>query len=519
MIGQLRGWAARWGPWGGRAAGILALLLIGVIAGAAAMRYGVVVPLGFLAGVACALVALLYPWSGLLTATTIAILLPFAVLPIRLGFSPSFLELTLFGFLLGWLLPPLLRRDRRWRLTMVDGLVWAFVGVTLVALLLGWGRGVDAAVLHSYAKLLLGLLAFFGVRQVMVRERHLRQFLTCFLLAAGLAALLGVTLYALPDRIALNLLTRLEVVGYPTEGRVLRYVEDDPNGLERAIGTAVDPNSYGGMVALAASVTLGEVLAGLTLFEGPSRGETTPVRSPPAGGGPAPLVPLKPLLSRPLMLGLLILLLAALYLTYSRAALGGLAAAALFLACARYRRLWWVILAGAVLLAVLFWGAGLSGPVVERFRQGILFQDLANRMRLAEFANALAIVQRYPLFGVGLGNAPDVDLYLGVSNLYLAIAERTGLAGLVIFLAAVGGVLWQAWHRRLRVGKEAAGHLLALLSGVVAALTIGMLDHYFFNLEFPHMATLLWVVLGGISALGWEGPSGAERADCGALPG
>ena len=57
-------------------------------------------------------------------------------------------------------------------------------------------------------------------------------------------------LYALNDQTALRLLMALGRLGYPTTGRVLRYVEDDPGGLERAIGTSVDPNSFGGMLAL-----------------------------------------------------------------------------------------------------------------------------------------------------------------------------------------------------------------------------------------------------------------------------
>jgi len=56
---------------------------------------------------------------------------------------------------------------------------------------------------------------------------------------------IALALYVIPDRLALQILVSFGRIGYPTEGRVLRYVEDDPNGLMRAIGLSVDPNSFG----------------------------------------------------------------------------------------------------------------------------------------------------------------------------------------------------------------------------------------------------------------------------------
>ncbi len=51
-------------------------------------------------------------------------------------------------------------------------------------------------------------------------------------------------------------------------------------------------------------------------------------------------------------------------------------------------------------------------------------------MRLNEFRNAIEIISRYPLFGIGFAQAPDIDLGAGVSSIYLALAERIGLLGL-----------------------------------------------------------------------------------------
>ncbi|MBN1484698.1 MAG: O-antigen ligase family protein [Chloroflexia bacterium] len=482
------------GSWSAWLLGTVLILLVGTAAGLSVVRYGLLAPLLTLSGLVLALAAALHPCSGLWLAGAIAILLPFGVLPIKLGATPSLLELTLLGLLLGWVLPPLLRDDRRWHFSWPDGLLWAFMALTCFSLLQGWGRGLDASLLHHYFKLLLALLTFFGARQVLRRPEDVRCFLRVLLLAAGLASLLGLALYALPDSLALEALTRLGPLGYPTEGRVLRYVEDDPTGLERAIGTSVDPNSFGGMLALAAAVAAGELLLGRPwrdLFGSRrSRQERT-----------------RPVLPPWLLLAILGLLLLCLFLTHSRAALGGFAAGALFLAAARYRRLWWVALVGGLALAVLVVGLGKGGAVVERFRQGIRFEDQANQMRLDEYANAAEILRRYPLLGVGLGQSPDVDLHTGVSSLYLTVVEHMGLLGLAVFLLCVGAAVFQALRlcgERAAVEASAAqlasGHRLALLAGIAAALAIGLLDHYFFNLEFPHMAVLFWSVLGAATA-------------------
>ena len=73
---------------------------------------------------------------------------------------------------------------------------------------------------------------------------------------------------------------------------------------------------------------------------------------------------------------------------------------------------------------------------VSRFAAGIQGQDLATQMRFGEYRDALTLVRRYPFFGVGFAGAPDIDLYLGVANVYLTIAQVMGLLGLLVFFAS-----------------------------------------------------------------------------------
>jgi O-antigen ligase len=146
---------------------------------------------------------------------------------------------------------------------------------------------------------------------------------------------------------------------------------------------------------------------------------------------------------------------------------------------------------------------GIGGAFVERVVEGVQFQDQAQQMRLAEFQNALAIIQRYPFFGIGFGLAPDLDLTAGVSSIYLAMGQRVGLVGLATFLAIVGCWFVLTWRALGTRDAETVNWLLGAQAGVVAALAVGLADHYYFNIEFSHMVALFWGTLGlGMAVVG-----------------
>lgn len=286
------------------------------------------------------------------------------------------------------------------------------------------------------------------------------------IIVGGLAALVGLLLVALNDIMALRLLVALGRIGYPTEGRVLRYVEDDPDGLERAIGTSVDPNAFGGMLALVLAV------------------------------GAAQLFAARPVLPRWVLAASSGLMLVTLLLTFSRAALFGVIFATVYLATLRYRRLWWAMLGAGILASVLLVVLGIGEEFVQRVRAGVQFQDQAQQMRLAEYQNAINIIARYPVFGIGFGAAPDIDLVAGVSSIYLAMGQRLGLVGLAIFVVIVAFWFARSLYALPRLDEEASAWLLGLQAGLVAALAVGLADHYFFNIEFSHMGALFWGCAG-----------------------
>jgi O-antigen ligase len=185
-------------------------------------------------------------------------------------------------------------------------------------------------------------------------------------------------------------------------------------------------------------------------------------------------------------------------LTYSRGAwVGG--AAGLFVVLVMRRRAWLPVLGGLGATAIAL-GAGAG--FVDRLWQGFTLQDPATRLRLQEYQNAWEIIQRHPWFGVGFGDAGAVDLQEGVSSIYLTIAQQAGLAGLVVFLVVVGTIGYMGARTVFATGRGPHSDLsLTAVAALAAMLTVGLVDHYFFNIQFPHMAALFWIVAGLIVAL------------------
>ena len=119
-----------------------------------------------------------------------------------------------------------------------------------------------------------------------------------------------------------------------------------------------------------------------------------------------------------------------------------------------------------------------------------------------EYAKSLQLIREHPWIGVGFGPPPTLDTFLGVSSIYLQLAEFGGLLTLAAFVLAVGAALaamWQGWRKG--VPPETEWVVLGAGAGLLGVLVTGLFDHYYVSL--PHMATMFWFVAGIGVAAAW----------------
>jgi O-antigen ligase len=419
---------------------------------------------GFLALLAGLLVLRDTRW-GFAALFAVIGLLPFAALPFKLGFTPTFLDVTLLALYFVWILRVATRRQGALVVSVlaVPILVFVLLAVFAFANGLQYSRPTPAS-MRNFAELVLGILSFFLIINNLRSQEDLDLVTRLIMLAGAGAAAIAILMYFVPTNWSIRFLDALARFNYPGGAGALRYIEDDPANPMRAIGTQIDPNVLGGFLIL---------MAGLAAPQ---------------------LVSARPLFRRRWIALFLALEALALYLTHSRGSMVGLVAAILLLGVVRYRKL--------VLLLILGLGAMLLLPqaqtYVAHFVEGVQLQDRATLMRLGEYKDAFTLIMRYPWFGVGFTGSPDPSLYVGVSSAYLLMAEEMGLVGVAVFLAIVVGlyaVLARAWLRLRRDSRREA--LLLGVAAAVAAVMVGaFLDHYLFNLVYPHMSTLFWILMG-----------------------
>ena len=454
------------------AAGLAVLMLSGIVV--AVLLVALLGPLyaaAFFLGVVGVFLVLRDIRWGFVALVAVLGLLPFAALPFKLGFTPTFLDLALLAVYSVWLVRVATRRDRELAGTSLGVPVVVFLFFVCFAFVNGARFGMPTVTtVRNFAELILGIGLFFVLVNVLHSEADLVLVARLIILAGAGAAAIAVVMYVIPQAWTIRLLDSLSRLSYPGGAGALRYIEDDPANPMRAIGTMVDPNVLGGFLIL---------VAGLTAPQ---------------------LVGARPLFRRAWVAAFLLLELIALYLTYSRGSLVGLAAGLLLIGLLRYRRLL-VIAAVAVGLVLLLPPAQ---AYVAHFVEGVQLQDRATLMRLGEYRDALTLIGRYPLFGVGFTGSPDADLYVGVSSLYLLMAEEMGVIGVLSFLVVVVGYLvslWRGWLRTRGSNSRLEALFLGLGAAVTGVMVGGFLDHYLFNLVYPHMSTLFWVYLGlGIAA-------------------
>lgn len=450
----------------------LTLLLVAV--GAAALISVLAVATSPLVPIAAAIGLLVLtliwrqPITGIWLFIAIVATLPFGVIPVRVaGAQLTFVDVVLIATFAAVLTRLLLSRARLPTDAPAVALI-AFVAVAVIALIAGGSViPLTPELVRRAAKLLVSVLFFLVARAVLTTPGQLADLTRWLIYAGAIQGTIGVVLSRLSPLTQLNLLTRLQVIGYPMTD-VLRYVAGPNNTYTtqlRAIGTSVDPNVFGGTLMLA-----------LVLI-------VVQWASP------------KPVLRKSVLLLLAVPTAAGVLLSLSRASWTGLAVGLLVAGVLRYRR---ILLIGLFVgVAVLLTPMGQT--LITRFLGGFSTADPATAFRVGEYTNALTLLRRYPLLGIGFGASPDIDVTAGVSSVYLLVAEQTGLLGLGAFGVALGSTWLTGVRGRLDVADaRLEGIRAAYFAALSAALVTGLLDHYFANQAFPHAVALFWLYAAGL---------------------
>ncbi len=436
-----------------------------VVIGALTVIGGPIVGFGTLAGVGLALYVLSDLMGGLYITLAAVALLPFATLPLKIAVTPTFINLAMAAFVIVYLFQWMTGRRSRARFVPAQAFILLFLGFTLFSFVAGMTHGVlTTTVLRKFAEIVIDIAASLILVDVIRDAKMLRRLILIIMLLGALQAVIGLVLVVINPDTAERLLNTLSRFGYPAGG-VIRYVNDDPSQAERAIGSWVDPNAYGGFFVIVGALGLSQLFAA----------------RPVTGSRWLAL-----LLTGPMVLVLL--------LTQSRGALAGLAAAGILIALIRRR---WLIPVGVLAVIVLF-TVPFTQNYALRIIAGLTNQDLATQMRFGEYKDALILIGRYPLIGVGFVGVPDRDIYLGVSSLYLTIAENTGLIGVTLFALAVFEAFRYGIRRwkNLHVDPLLIDVWLGLMAALLGALVSGIFDHFYFDLEFTGAGLMFWLIIG-----------------------
>lgn len=463
-VDKLRALVASDNPLAALVGVLMVVLAAGALVGILFGGLGPILAIGALGVLLAAYLMLRSTQWGFVALLGLIILLPYAAFPFKIGFTPTFLDAILLALFGVWFLRIVTGAETTFIGSPLGVPIFAFLAWAMVAFIAGLAHtSLSSTILRNFAEVLLAVMLFFAAVNQVKTVAQLAQLSRVILVSGGIMSVMGILFYFIPGNWTVTILSKLRVFGYPTEG-ILRYIEDNPDNPMRAIATSIDPNALGGLLVILTIIAVAFLFA------------------------KKPVLPRRYLALITGMMGIL------LYLTYSRGSLLGVVAALGVMSLLRYRKLLLWMLVGVALMLIL----PQTQLYVSRFLEGLQGADLATQMRFGEYKDALTLISRYPVMGVGFSGAPDIDLYLGVSSLYLLITEEMGAVGLALYLlisTVFFTVAYRTW-KRLPAGHRLDAPLLGYSLAVLGAMVSGIFDHFFFNITFTHLVALYWLSMG-----------------------
>ena len=469
---------SRWEDWARNVAwerprALAVCLIAGAGIGALAAVLNPLVGIGLLAALGLVFVTLRRPTGRFWLLAGVIGLLPFGTIP-KLGIQPTFLDAAL-GLVLVLAFLRLLDRNEEGVRTPLDLPILAYVMLCIVSFVSGSAYGVTGDTIKYFARVVFGILVYFALTNGLKNRWALRSFANALILSCVGAGLLADFFKLAGQDVTMRLLSALGPLGYPTGGDTLRFIAT--TNIWRATSTSTDPNIFGGLMMIGIVLLVGRFMGVL------SSADDEPTAISPTPTHRAVLVTLP----------LLAIMVWALLLSYSRGAYVGAGAGIMFLGVLRYRKLLPLVAVAGVIAFVTLGGSDFGRHLVS----GFLVEDKAAAMRLGEYKDAVNFISQYPILGVGFGTTPSgsaitpaIDIYVGVSNIYLLMALEIGLVGMLGFASVMVTLVVWAWQRYSRASAVGQAWIATSSAALVSAGVAGIADHYFFR--FPHMIAMFW---------------------------
>lgn len=411
-----------------------------------------------LAGFALTLTLLRKPLWGLLIFAVLATSIPYTTVQVGIRTTISEAVLALTWLAVFW---------QSFIGQMRDRLKWLPVEQSLLLLMLysALPMAVGLFIIHAegngpvnWVRWLLNLSVLFLVPLLLRSDKDRDQLIVALLL--GNLAMLGLSIFIfLKDRNANSMIPILTDLKYAHPEAVKDIFSAN---YKRMASPWVHPNLTGGVLALILPLAL---LYGWTQ-QGWRR-----------------------------LLGLTVALLGVMGLLFSISR-GAILALGLVLLWLSYKR---VPYSGRIIAIAVALGAALVvfyPPLQERLLTMFSASNASTEIRFDEYALFPEAMARYPL-GIGFKIDPPVpgSGLLGISNLWLNYIYKIGVPGMLLFVW-ITIVWWRAVRPKGAVPQITRANALWLgsISGVLAALATGFIDHYF-SFTFVIIA-LFWLLAG-----------------------
>lgn len=398
------------------------------------------------------------PMRGLLLFGVLAAFLPYST--VNIGFRTTVSEALLMLVWAAYLahrmfsnmapLQPLLRTER-WLIALMLYSALPFIVGQLTITALGNGP-------INWIRWLFNLSILFLVPRMLNTQQARENMIHAVLLGTLLLLLLSIPVFLI-NRTAQAMIPVLTGLGY---GGVDVLAESLTSLADRMGSPWMHPNVAGGAMALVVPLAF---CIGMTRTGWPKRlGFAVAI----LGG-----------------LGLL--------LTGSRGALVSLILVMMWMARKRVPFIGRVLMGGLIAGSLLLM---FYPPLQERLFTLFTNDDTSTAIRFLEYSHFPDAMAMFPL-GIGFKIDPPVPgaTLFGISNLWLNFVYKLGLPGMLLFIAVIG-----SWWRETRpehgfiaLNPDNAVWL-GTTTGLLAALTSGLFDHYFSFTSV--LIALFWLMIG-----------------------